>query len=101
MRSNRSVLRARAAVDALARLAESGDFFLAFPAIEALARSATVASRTASCRDWPTRARERRPMRSAQLGDEDAVGATGRSLDERGAPVGPIVGALARHPRAI
>ena len=49
-----------------------------------------------SCRGWPTRrSTMRRPMALGALGDEDAVAPLVARLDERGAPVGPIVSALA------
>ena len=89
-------LRARSAVDALARLAESGDFFLAFPAIESLVKigDPSVAERIVPRLADPA-LHDAAADALGALGDEDAVAPLVARLDERGAPVGPIVSALA------
>ena len=64
-------------------IVESGDFFLAFAALDALAAidDPRVAPRLVPLLDDETRCACRWPTRSAQLGDDDAVAAAGRGAE--------------------
>ena len=89
-------LRAAEAVDALLDVAESGDFFLAYPALDALSR---IGDRAAAPRIVPLLADTvlRNPAAEAlaELGDENAVLPLVELLDRRDAPVAIVARALA------
>lgn len=90
-------LRAMEAVDSLMAIAESGDFFLAYPALDALAR---IGDRRVAPRLVPLLANEvlRNPAAEAlgQLGDEGAVIPLVQLLDHADAPVEIVAEALSR-----
>ncbi len=90
------------AIEPLVAIAESGDFFLAFPAIEALVRISdpSIAPRLVPLLQDPMLAG---PVAEAlaQIGDEEVVRPLVAALVRPGAPVVPIVDALAQiHRRA-
>ncbi len=90
-------LRAADAVDPLLAIAESGDFFLAYPALDALAQ---IGDRRIAAQLVPLLASDvlRNPVAEAlgQLGDERAVAPLVRLLDQQDAPVAIVAEALAR-----
>ncbi len=90
-------LRAGQAVDALAALAESGDFSLAFPAIEALA---AIGDPRVACRLVPLLDDDflRAPALDAlaELGDEEVVPALTKLLESSAIPASMVARALAR-----
>jgi HEAT repeat protein len=89
-------LKAVEAVDALAEIAESRDFFLSFPALDALAKigDLRVAPRIVPLLDDPL-LREPAINLLGQLGDETAVAPLVALLNTADAPVDVIAAALA------
>jgi HEAT repeat protein len=89
-------LRVAEAVDSLAEIAESRDFFLAFPAIDALARidDPRIGSRLRRLLDDDTLSA---PVVEAlgRLGDGDVTRALVAVLNRSEAPVGSVAGAIA------
>jgi HEAT repeat protein len=90
-------MRAGEAVNALLDVAESGDFFLAYPALDALSR---IGDRGAGPRIVPLLAdgvlQNPAAEALAELGDEEAVLPLVHLLDRRDAPVGVVARALAK-----
>jgi HEAT repeat protein len=87
---------APSAINRLLEIAESGDFFLAFPAIDALVR---INDPLAAARLAPLLADPLLGGHAAdalgRLGDEDAVVALVKALDQPAAPLAQIVAAVA------